>query len=126
MPSTKEYKTFFTIAAIWNLGAAVLFVGMALFSHQLLRLFLNIIPESFLWFYLFMSLVATFGLGYYWTGQDVAMNRDIIKMGIIGKLLVFILATGGWLTGVITILTAGAGTVDLLFAILFIRILLKI
>ena len=53
------------------------------------------------------------------------MNRNIIKMGIIGKALVFILLTGGWLKGVVTILAAGAGAVDLVFTILFIQVLMK-
>ena len=46
-------------------------------------------------------------------------------MGIFGKSLVFILLIGGWLNGVVTILTAGAGAVDLVFAGLFIQVLMK-
>ena len=125
MQTEKSYKTFFTVAALWNFSAALLFVFMAMFSHKLLGFFLNIIPESFLWYYLFLALVFGYGLGYYWTGQDVRMNRNIIKMGIIGKMLVFILLTGGWLNGVVTILAAGAGAVDLVFTILFIQVLIR-
>ena len=125
MQNDKSYKTFFTVAALWNFSAALLFVFMAMFSHKNLGFFLNIIPESFLWYYLFLCLVAVFGVGYYWIGQDVHMNRNIIKMGIIGKTLVFILLTGGWLKGVVTILAAGAGAVDLVFTILFIQVLMK-
>lgn len=123
MQTEKSYKTFFTVAALWNFSAALLFVFMAMFSHKLLGFFLNIIPESFLWYYLFLALVFGYGLGYYWIGQDVHKNRAIIKMGIFGKTLVFILLTSGWLSGVVTILTAGAGAVDLVFTILFIRVL---
>jgi hypothetical protein len=36
-------------------------------------------------------------------------------MGIIGKALVSILLTSGWLNGVLIILTAGAGDVTLFF-----------
>jgi hypothetical protein len=67
-----------------------------------------------------------YGLGYYRVGNDPVRNRDIIKMGIFGKILVFTLLTGGWIKGVITILLAGAGAVDLVFAILFLRILIKL
>ena len=92
----------------------------------ILKWFLNVIPESFLWYHLFLVLVFGYGLGYYWIGNDPVRNRDIIKMGIFGKILVFILLTGGWIKGVITILLAGAGAVDLVFAILFFRILIKL
>ena len=125
MQSEKNYKTLFTIAAAWNWSVAALFLFMALFSQNLLGLFVNIIPENFVWYYLFISLVAVYGLGYYWVGQDVPRNRNIIKMGIWGKTLVFILLTIAWLTDVMTILTAGAGAVDMVFAVLFLRVLLK-
>jgi hypothetical protein len=59
--------------------------------------------------------VAVYGLGYFWIGQDVIRNTAIGKMGIIGKALVFVLLTPGWLNGIVTIPTAGAGTADLVF-----------
>ena len=126
MNAKKEFKTLFTIAAIWNWSAALLFAFMALFNHTLLGYFLTIIPESFLWYHLFLALVFVYGLGYYWIGNDARRNRDIIRMGIIGKALVFVMLTGGWLQGVITVLTAGAGIVDLVFAVLFIKIFYEV
>lgn len=123
MQVKNSYKPLFTIAAVWNWSTALLFVSLSFFSHRLLSLFLNIIPQSFIWFNLFFSLVVVFGLGYYWAGQDVLTNRNIIKMGILGKLLVFVLVTYAWLTGVLTTVAAGAGAVDLVFAILFMRVL---
>ena len=59
------------------------------------------------------------GLGYFGIGQDVIRNRTIVKMGTIGKTLVFVLFTSGRLNSVVTILTAGAGAVDLVTTTLF-------
>lgn len=126
MQSDTSHKGFFTIAAVYNWSAAALFSYMALFNHTLLGYFLKTIPESFLWYHLFLALVFVYGLGYYWIGNDPVKNRDIIKMGILGKILVFILLTGGWLKGTITIFTTGAGVADLVFAILFFRIHIKL
>ena len=126
MQNQNAYRTFFTVAAIWNWSAALLFMAMAALDMPILNRFLNVIPESFLWYHLFLVLVFGYGMGYYWIGNDPVRNRDIIKMGIFGKILVFILLTGGWIKGVITILLAGAEAVDLVFAILFFRILIKL
>lgn len=123
--ANKDFKALFTVAAIWNWSAALLFMAMAVLDMPVLNWFLKVIPESFLWYHLFLCLVAVYGLGYYGIGQDVLRNRAIIKMGTIAKTLVFVLLIAGWSNVVITILTAGAGVVDLIFAILFANVLVK-
>ena len=117
------FKGMFTIAAIWNWSVALLFMTLAIFNIEQLGLFLKIFPQNYLWFHLFLGVVIVFGIGYRWAGQDVIANRNIIKMGIIAKLWVFALIGYAWITGVVTILAAGAGTVDLIFSILFINVL---
>lgn len=123
MPTPENFKFMFTIAALWNWGAALLFMAMAVLNLQAMSLFLIIKPPTYLWFHLFFGVVAVFGLGYYWAGQDLRMNRNIVKMGAIGKTWVFCLILSGWLTGAVTFLAAGAGTVDLVFAVLFVHAL---
>jgi len=125
MQDAKAYKTFFTVAALWNFSAALLFIFMGMFNHTLLGYFLKIIPENFIWFYSFLALVTGYGMGYYWAGQDVHKNRDIIKMGVFGKSMVFILFLKACLAGAITIFALGAGIVDLIFTVLFINVLIK-
>lgn len=87
----------FTIGALWNWGVAALITSLAAFQLDALSWFLVDIPQSFLWFYLFFGLVVVFGLGYYWIGQDVQGNRNIIKMGAIAKTIVFVLVIPAWL-----------------------------
>ena len=125
MRSDAYCRRLFTIGAIWNWGVAALLTSLAAFELPALAWFLNDVPESFLWFYLFMGIVAVFGLGYYWVGQDVQRNRNIIKMGVLGKLIVFALVIPAWLSGEVTLLGAASAAVDLVFTFLFIDVLMK-
>ncbi len=123
MPTPNNFKVMFTVAALWNWLAALLFMAMAVLDLQVLSLFLTIKPVSYLWFNLFFGVVFVFGLGYFWAARDLGMNRNIVKMGAIGKTWVFILILGEWWAGAVTVLAALAGTVDLVFAILFVQAL---
>ena len=119
-------KRLFFIGALWNWSAAIVFVGMSIFFTPSLPLFFNTIPENFLWFHLSMGAVFIFGIGYYWISKNTQRNRDLIKLGIIGKTFVFCLLTYGWRTDVVTILVFLAGAVDLLFTLLFVEALMKL
>jgi CDP-diglyceride synthetase len=123
MKDVKLYRKLFTLAAIWNWAAALLFMAMAVLNLEMIRLFLIRPPENYLWFHLFFGVVVVFGIGYYWVGQDVYGNRSIIKMGMLGKLWVFLLIAVAWRQGILTLLAAAAGTVDLGFALCFCGIL---
>lgn len=125
MRSEAYCRRLFTLGALWNWAVAALLTALAAFELQALSWFLNDVPGSFLWFYLFMGLVAVYGLGYYWVGQDLQANRGIVKMGVLGKIIVFVLIMPAWLSGEVTTLGASAATVDLVFTILFIDILMK-
>jgi hypothetical protein len=125
MRTEKYCKQMFTVAALWNWVVTILFIALAALRLEPLTWFLNVVPTSFLWFYLFFGLVGAFGFGYYWAGQDVRRNRDIIKMGILGKTWVVVLVSAAWWTGDLTALAAAAGAVDLLFTILFIDVLMR-
>ena len=60
-----------------------------------------------------------------WVASDVRRNRNIIKMGILGKTLVFVLIIPAWLRGEVTALSAAAAMVDLVFTVLFVDVLTK-
>jgi len=115
-------KNLFLIGALWNWGAAILFVGLSVVNKQLLAYFHNI-PQTMLWYYCFLGAVFIFGIGYYWISKDVSRNRDIIKMGIIAKIMVFLMFFIYLFKGEITILLFLAGCVDLIFTILFVKVL---
>ena len=125
MRSPTYCKRLFTVGALWNWGMAALLLGLAAFSLEGLSWFLNDIPENIMWFHICMGLVAIFGLAYYWVAQDVRRNRDIIKMGVLGKTLVVVLIVPAWYAGQVTTLGAAAATVDFVFTVLFVDVLLN-
>ena len=81
------------------------------------------LPQYPIFFLLFLGLAFVFGLGYYWVSKDIHQNHAVVKMGIIGKLIVFVGLTADAVTGHISTLMIGPGVVDLIFAILFIEFL---
>ena len=125
MRSESYCRRLFVIGAFWNWAVAALLATLAALELQALSWFLNDIPESFLWLYLCMGIVVVFGIGYYWVASDVQKNRNIIKMGVLGKTLVFVLIIPAWLRGEVTVLTAAAAMVDLVFTFLFVDVLMK-
>lgn len=125
MRSRTYCKRLFTIGAIWNWGVAILLTSLAFFALPQLNWFLVEVPSTFLWYYLFMGLVAVYGLGYFWVAQAPERNRDIIKMGVLGKLIVFALVVPAWLNGEVTLLGASAAMVDFIFTLLFVDVLTK-
>jgi hypothetical protein len=72
-----------------------------------------------------MSLVFVFGIGYYWVSKDLSKNHDIVKLGIIAKITVFLIFPYHYLIGNMPLLIALFGVVDLIFAILFLKFLMN-
>ena len=91
MTSQQAYqKNLFFIAALYNWGATILFVALYYISQEHLGLLIKI-PEQSLWFFLTFMAVFIFGLGYYFIFRDLERNRDIIKLGCVGKALFFLI-----------------------------------
>jgi len=126
MQSRERYhKTMFFISALWNWGVSLLFISLSIINKQFLSPFLNRIPESMMFFYAFLAAVFIFGIGYYWIGKDVQRNRDIIKIGILGKIAVFALFLIYTISGEVTLIGLMAAIIDLVFAGLFVEVLIK-
>jgi hypothetical protein len=120
MPKENYYQKMFLIGAIWNWVATITFavgykIVFPLFSMEL--------PKYPVFFLMFLGLAFVFGIGYYWVSKDLTKNHDIIKMGIIGKLIVFVAFLWAVITGQIHFILIGAGIVDLIFAILYMEFL---
>jgi hypothetical protein len=112
----KYYRLMFLAAALWNAlaAAAVLF----LISKGNPRAALDAISQELL-----AACLATFGLGYYWVSRDLSKNHDLVRLGAIGKLLVFVVFFKHLILGSITLRLVLPSLVDLLFAILFLEFL---
>jgi hypothetical protein len=117
---TVYYRYLFIIGAIWNI---VIALGFLFLTKQVLPLFGLQMPAEPVWLYLFSALVLVFGLGYYWVSRNLDRNHAVVGMGVVGKLLVFLILGYYWIAGSIPTLTALAGVGDLVFAILFLGFL---
>jgi hypothetical protein len=113
----KFYQLMFRTAALWNALAAV--GVLFLMSKQSLRVALGAVSQELL-----AACLATFGLGYYWVSRDLSTNHDLVRLGAIGKPLVFLVFFGNLLMGNISLRLALPSLVDLVFGILFLEFLL--
>ena len=121
---TNYYRWLFVAAALWNAisAGAVLF----LLTNPKFRQELEFPgPADTISLQLLASCLFVFGLGYYWVSRDLARNRDLVKLGVIGKPLVFIVFFGHALTHEIPVRLVLPSIVDLLLGALFLQFLLR-
>jgi hypothetical protein len=118
------YRWLFVTAAIWNLlsaGAVLFLITDASFRREMG--FPG--PADTISLQLLACCLFVFGLGYYWVSRDLSRNRDLVKLGVIGKPLVFLVFFVHALVGEIPILLIAPSVVDLLFGALFLEFLLR-
>ena len=116
------YRWMFLAAATWNAlaAAAILF----LFTKAKLRMQMGLSnPPDPLTLQLLASCLLLFGSGYYWVSRDLSNNHALVKLGVIGKPIVFIVCFGQAFAGAIPMSLAIPSIVDLLFAALFLGFL---
>jgi hypothetical protein len=121
-PRMRYYRWLFLAAAAWNAFAA----GAVLFllTNAVFRMRMGISkPADPLSLQLLGLCLFLFGLGYYWVGRALSKNHGLVKLGVIGKIAVFILFFGHALAGTIPVTLAIPSVVDLLFAALFLEFL---
>lgn len=121
MKRKSYYRWLFIVAAIWNWGAAVQFS----FWHAPIFALLKMEPinhPSIM--QLAMALVFAFGVAFYFVSRDISKNHDIVKVGIIEKLLAFVVFGYHYLFGSLSVVIFLCGVVDLVFGILFLEFLM--
>ncbi len=119
---TRYYRALFLASAAWNALAA----GAVLFllTNAMFRTRLGISnPADPLSLQLLASCLLLFGLGYYGVSRALSKNHGLVKLGVIGKIAVFLLFFGHALAGTIPVTLAVPSVVDLLFAALFLEFL---
>ncbi|MBU2964653.1 hypothetical protein Q4508_17765 [Amphritea sp. 2_MG-2023] len=121
MNNNNKHRSFFFTAALFNWTVAIIF----LFAYQPVfnLIGLSPVPQNPIYLHLFACLVALFGLGYYWVSLDFDKNRNIVYLGIVGKLAVFALPVGYYFAGSISWQLPALTCVDLVFAMLFLNTL---
>lgn len=118
------YRLLFLAAAVWNVlsAAAVLFLLTSLKFRSEMGYPGQVDTIS-------LQLLATclfvFGVGYYWVSRDLTRNRDLVRLGVIGKPLVFLIFLDHALTKEIPASLVAPSVVDLLFGVLFLEFLVR-
>lgn len=77
------FRRMFLIGALWNVGGGVFIVAAAgwIFSAAGLAP-----PDPPVYFHSWIALFMVLGAGYYMVYRNLYGNRDIVVLGIIGKL----------------------------------------
>jgi hypothetical protein len=73
----------FLVGALWNLLGGVFIV---VFADRVFAASNVTPPQPPLYFHAWIALFVTFGIGYYMVFQDLYANKNIVILGIIGKL----------------------------------------
>jgi len=76
------YRTVFLIGAIWNVAGGVFIV---VFTGWIFKLSGLTPPDPPNYYQSWIALFTVFGIGYYLAYRDMYLNRNIILLGMIGK-----------------------------------------
>jgi hypothetical protein len=116
------YKKMFLVGAIWNVAGGVVIVWLTGWIFASARLSP---PEPWAYYYSWIALFVTFGIGYYLVYRDLYRNKNLVMLGIIGKLSFSVIFIAGMISEPGTIpwffLIPVIG--DLVFVVLFWRFL---
>jgi hypothetical protein len=114
------YRRMFMSAALYNWTVAAV-CGLA-YSVLFPALGITPMPDSPMYFHLFLAVVALFGYIYFRVSRDLTQT-SLVEVGAIGKFLVFGIVFAYWIAGIASWHMLALGSVDLVYAILFIDFL---
>ncbi len=110
------WKYLFLSKAVINWAE---FVGL-LFGDQWIRELLNLKPlTNPEYLHMFIVLIFIIGIGYWWVGNDLSSNRDIVKLGICAQSSVFPVLVYHTAIGNLHPLYLIPGVIDQVYSILF-------
>ena len=113
------YKAMFYVAAAFNW-----IVAAAVLSGANVALGIPV-PLDALGKELLCLFIAVFGYGYYLIGRDITRNEGIVVLGIVGKVLFFVLLAANAIVGRVQYAVLAPAAGDLLFVLLFFEFLLN-
>ncbi len=110
------WKYIFLLKAAINWVESV----VLLFADQWIRELLNLKPlANPEYLHLSVVLVFIFGIGYWWVGNDISRDRDIVKLGIYAQSSVLPVLAYHTVVGNLHPIYLIPGIVDFVFAIIF-------
>jgi hypothetical protein len=113
------YQRMFYAAAIFNWLVAAMIIAKIVFPAQIP------IASPFDPFagQAFALLIAVFGYGYFLVGRNPERNEAMVQVGVLGKLLIFLLFLSGALGGTLPFALMLPACADVIFAFLFLEFL---
>ena len=122
----KDYNVFFEriflFAGIYNIGAAITFI----FGHKWLFPLINISDLHFPSFmFLAFAFVFVFGIGYLIVSKDLSKNHDIVRLGILSKVLAFFVILHGCIMKILPSILYAAAFIDIMWAFIFMYFIRK-
>lgn len=112
------YRRMFLIGSLWNILGGILII---IFRDWIFAAANLALPDPPVYFYSWIALFMAFGIGYFMVYRDMYGNRNIVILGIIGKLafsaifIVGMIASRGLIPPAFLIAVVG----DLIFVVLF-------
>ena len=90
------YKKMFLVGALWNVagGAVIVWLTGWIFASAGLSP-----PTPGVYYYAWIALFTTFGIGYYLVYRDMYANKNLVILGIIGKLSFAVIFLAGMMFG---------------------------
>lgn len=115
------YRRLFLLSALWNVIPGL--AGLLFYQSQFELLFgIKPITGDFhqaLLFRSFMITVILFGIGYYIVSRELTLNRGIVWLGGLGKVICFVIFTVCFFIGKATLIAFMIFLGDFIWAILF-------
>ena len=118
------WKPFFLIAALYD---GVLGAGFFVFYNPLFHALGIALPNNTSYIHITTAFIFVQGLSYWYVSRDPVRNADIVKVGVVYKLIYsglafYYLAIGQLLSAVF----AWLGVVDVVFLVLFVTFLVRV
>ena len=116
------YKRLFVFAALYNLILG--FIHLVFYSQIAAMIGMPAhLSESNVFSQMAILLAMVFGVGYYMVSKDLYGHMGIVHLGILGKLVVFLLFLYHLIVSDLPVPFFLIGVGDLIFALLFLKFL---
>jgi len=119
------YKYLFIIGAIFNWIMGFSFIFLSIFDPAIFEEFGTSYPPTLFFLHSLLVLIITFGIGYFIVGMDINKDQGCVILGIVSKMLFFMMCVIYFLIGDLLMIIAILGSLDFIFACLFIEFLIN-
>jgi hypothetical protein len=126
MKRTVYYKQLFLIVALWQIIAGMSSWLGSIFMPDTFFGMMGVKPTTTLFpYHVTFWLIIVFGIGYLIVWRDLSKNHGLVLVGIIGKVIYFIICVITIITHEASLALGITATIDLAFAVLFTEFLLS-